>query len=111
VSETEGAKSPASFEERARTLSVSAERAREELARSSDENRASRLFIMRYVIFLYIAVVALMFVSNIVGAFYTRDWPSTSRSLFELSTTMVLPVVTLVLGYYFGREGRDPGRR
>jgi hypothetical protein len=111
MSDSEGLGPSISFEERARRLAGSAEKAREELAHSSDENRASRLFIMRYVVFLYIAVVGIMFASNIVGAFYTKDWSSASHSLFELATTMVLPVVTLVLGYYFGREGREPDRR
>lgn len=106
-----GGVKPASFEERTEALSIAAQKAREELARSSDENRASRLFIMRYVVFLYLAVVAILFTANLVGVFYTKDWPGMSRSLFELATTMVLPVVTLVLGYYFGREGLDQGGR
>jgi hypothetical protein len=110
VPETEASEVIDSFGERTKRLAVAARVARDEVARSSDENRASRLFIMRYVVFLYISVVFILFFVNIAGVFYTKDWPSVSRSLFELATTMVLPVVTLVLGYYFGREGRDSGR-
>ena len=35
-----------------------------------------------------------------------NDFPSVSMSLADLIKTAVVPIVTLVLGYYFGRSGR-----
>jgi hypothetical protein len=80
------------------------------LAHSSDENRASRLFIMKNIMLVYVIVVITLALSILVGGFYSGDWAATTRSLTEIATTFVLPVVTLVLGYYFGREGREQAR-
>lgn len=111
MDDTNSLKQDKSFEERTRELSIAAETSSKEIAHSSDENRASRLFIMRYVVTLYVTVVGSLFIANIAGAFLTSDWPSTSKNLFELVSTLVLPIVTLVLGYYFGREGREQDKR
>lgn len=100
--------SSTSFEARAESLAIEARKAKDAIAHSSDENRASRLFIMKYIVFIYTGILFLIAATSIVGSIYTKDWTGATRTLIEIATTLVLPVVTLVLGYYFGREGREP---
>jgi hypothetical protein len=99
-----------STEARAAALSKEILREKKSLSHSSDENRASRLFIMKNVMLIYVVVLVTLATSIFVGGFFSRDWATVSRGLTEVATTLVLPVVTLVLGYYFGREGRDQNR-
>jgi hypothetical protein len=80
------------------------------LAHGSDENRASRLYIMKHVMIIYVVVLVTLAISLVLGGIFSKDWAAATRGLTEVATTLVLPVVTLVLGYYFGREGRDQNR-
>jgi ABC-type maltose transport system permease subunit len=36
------------------------------------------------------------------------DWQETGKYMLDITTTAVLPIVTLVLGYYFGTETKEP---
>lgn len=76
------------------------------VGRGSDENRASRLFIMRYVVVIYATVLATSVASIFLEAYMSGNWDGTAGSMLNIASVMVLPVLTLVLGYYFGREGR-----
>ncbi|MFS8148894.1 hypothetical protein [Rhizobium sp. BR 249] len=98
------------FETRASSLALEAQKAHADIARSSDENRASRLFIMRYIVLIYTAALFFIGATTIIGGFYTKNVTDAATSLKETATTLVLPVVTLVLGYYFGREGRETNK-
>jgi hypothetical protein len=97
-------------EARAAALSNEILREKNRVAHSSDENRASRLFIMKNVMIVYVVVLITLAISLLTGGILSGDWAAATRGLTELATTFVLPVVTLVLGYYFGREGREQGR-
>jgi len=63
---------------------------------------------MKNVMIIYVVVLITLALSILLGGLFSNDWGAASRGLTEVATTLVLPVVTLVLGYYFGREGREP---
>jgi len=63
---------------------------------------------MKNVMIIYVVVLVILALSILLGGLFSKDWNAASRSLTEVATTLVLPIVTLVLGYYFGREGREP---
>jgi magnesium-transporting ATPase (P-type) len=84
---------------------INAEKRRQ--PKGSDENRASRLFIMRYVVTAYFIVVICVLISIAVAAFKSGQWEGVPEAVTNAATSLVLPVLTLVLGYYFGREGFD----
>ena len=47
------------------------------------------------------------FLVNIIGAYQTGDWHGATQAIGDLLKSVILPVVTLLLGYYFGRAGKD----
>jgi hypothetical protein len=65
---------------------------------------------MRNVMVMYVVVLVSLAFAVVFGAFRSNDWAAATGSLKEIATTFVLPVVTLVLGYYFGREGRESSK-
>jgi ABC-type dipeptide/oligopeptide/nickel transport system permease component len=98
----------------------------EELVQKADEvtaklERKDRSAIAKRVVLLYIATVAACFLF-IIGIFWFGtpcnaatttgcvEWQGPADFLLQVLTTTVLPIVTLVLGYYFGTaksEGDD----
>lgn len=71
------------------------------------EQRSGRLLIMRTVLWTYAACILCIALMSLGGLFVegTRQaiWKDGVQTLATMANTLVLPVVTLVLGYYFGR--------
>ena len=58
---------------------------------------------------VYAGVLALEFILFAVRAWHAKesaDWDKIASDAGDLIKTGVLPIVTLVLGYYFGKSGR-----
>lgn len=53
------------------------------------------------------ASVAAVYLFLILKAWATGDWNASAQVAVEILKSVILPVVTLVLGYYFGRSGRS----
>lgn len=59
----------------------------------------------RSIIILFVASVLLVLISIVGLAWAERNsWTEASERLVTLLSSVVLPVVTLVIGYYFGTE-------
>ncbi len=70
---------------------------------SDDEQRA---WIAKWIIWVFAAVVGGELVSLAVQGGLTGKWTETASLSIDLIKSTVLPVVTLVLGYYFGRSAK-----
>ena len=80
--------------------------ARKAVRTPAEHEAADRSFITRWVVSAYFA-----FLLVIVGLLVTRagtssHWDDAVAQAFELFKIGVLPVVTLVIGHYFGRNER-----
>jgi len=109
---------PESFEQRAAAVQKSirlAQRNADESLKNKDRSKIAKL-----VMYLWAGVVAVSFFF-IVGVFALGiywgqalcgavpvtgciEWKQPADFLLQLLTTAVLPIVTLVLGYYFGTQ-------
>jgi hypothetical protein len=58
-----------------------------------------------FLVCLPLGLVALLVLSVI----WAESAPEAARGIVEILKTVLLPVVTLVLGYVFGRQGRGGG--
>jgi hypothetical protein len=74
-----------------------------EVARKESEDRS---FIARWIVVGYL--VALLVITGLLfaRALASGHWDSAVADAFEIFKIGVLPVVTLVLGHYFGRRQR-----
>ena len=52
------------------------------------------------------ASIAAVYLFLFVKAVVTGAWEASAQTSVEILKSVILPVVTLVLGYYFGRAGR-----
>ena len=59
------------------------------------------------IIYIFVGVVAFGMAILVLRGFKTNEWGEVTTQAIDLIKSAVLPVVTLVLGYYFGRSGRD----
>jgi hypothetical protein len=66
-----------------------------------------RSHIAKLIVWVFAGLVSLLVLSVIVGVAYLRDWDKISepaKFLSAILSSVLLPVVTLVIGYYFGKE-------
>lgn len=66
-----------------------------------DRSVIVRVVLTVFVIAVFLAVFGLFF-SPIV----TNDWEKLNAQILDLLKSIVLPLVTLVFGYYFGKSGK-----
>lgn len=59
------------------------------------------------VVISYIAMLALLMLVSATGEWLGHDMADWLTDWLGLATQLVLPVVTLVLGYYFGSSGQS----
>ena len=65
-----------------------------------------RSIIAKVIVFSFVAILAFVVVAASYGAYY-RDWNTlVEPGKFKLTIlgSVMLPVVTLVIGYYFGKD-------
>ncbi len=67
----------------------------------ADEDRS---WIARLIVRLFIAAVAAYLLFLVVQGITTGVWAGAAAQAEEMIKTIVVPVVTLVLGYYFGQS-------
>jgi len=63
-----------------------------------------RSIIARVVLSVYSVAIVLDFVLIVLRAWLDGDWSNVFNDAGELIKTAVLPILTLVLGYYFGKS-------
>jgi hypothetical protein len=74
--------------------------------RSVHDDEARR-WIAKTIIWIFVAVVAAVLILLLVQGIMTGNWTAATSQATDLIKSSVVPVVTLVLGYYFGRSGRS----
>jgi hypothetical protein len=65
-----------------------------------------RSWIARQIIWVFVGVIVAGLGILTWGAQETGEWEDAADQAIDLIKSTVLPVVTLVLGYYFGRSGK-----
>lgn len=81
----------------------SAQAVRDKVARQQADDRS---LIARVVVFSFVALVVIAVTAAIVGA-YLFDWNDLvepAKFVMAILGSIMLPVVTLVIGYYFGSK-------
>jgi hypothetical protein len=58
-------------------------------------------------LWIFVGSLAAIFAALLLEGLTTKDWDKVLSQGIDLVKSAVLPVVTLVLGYYFGRSSRD----
>lgn len=73
--------------------------------RLEDAEQADRSFIVRWVVYLYVGSIgiAIVYLAVVQGLRWSEHCPD---GIAELIKVAVVPVVTLVIGYYFGTSRR-----
>ena len=84
-----------------KTIESERESVEDQLARKRAEDRSE---IARIIVYLFAGSFVLTLVAIPVLAWTVSDWTDVSEKLLTLLSSVLLPVVTLVIGYYFGSE-------
>lgn len=74
---------------------------------STTQADADRSWIARKIITIFVWVVFGVLGLLVIQGIMTSQWSLVSSQAAELIKTAVLPIVTLVLGYYFGQAGKS----
>ena len=84
-----------------------AQRAQDTVADQVSRREADdRSWIAKRIIGVFVAMIFAGLGILVVGAAMTDEWQNAGDQSVDLIKSTVLPVVTLVLGYYFGRSGK-----
>ena len=75
----------------------------DEVSRREADDRS---WIARRIIWVFVGVIAAGLGILVVGAAMTGKWDAAGAQSVDLIKSAVIPVVTLVLGYHFGRPGK-----
>jgi VIT1/CCC1 family predicted Fe2+/Mn2+ transporter len=65
-----------------------------------------RSWIARTIIWIFVAVIIAGLIILLLDGILTNEWKDVTTQSIDLIKSAVLPIVTLVLGYYFGRAGK-----
>lgn len=65
-----------------------------------------RSWIARTIIWIFVGAVAGVLSLLLLRGIYTGDWETVTTQAADILKSAVLPVVTLVLGYYFGQSSK-----
>ena len=71
--------------------------------RADDQSRIAWVIIWAFV-FSIAGLFLLVFGSMLIGSRISGSWKDPAEFLAGIISSVLLPVVTLVLGYYFGKE-------
>ncbi len=102
----QGQGSFADAERSLRALSEGVEATRQALASERAREADDRSWIARRVINGFAVSIACVLVPIAVGGAMTGQWSSVIAAAVDIIKSAVVPIVTLVLGYYFGRSSR-----
>lgn len=90
--------------QRERTEVAQAEAEVERAVRQQEMRDRSAVTVM--VMFVFAAALLLSLVVLLVAGLASGKWETLAPNVADILKSVVLPIVTLVLGYYFGRGGR-----
>ncbi len=79
---------------------------RHRLDRVSDRESDHRAYIVQIVMGLFAVAVVLGLSLPVVQGVRSGDWHDPMVASADLLKSVVLPIVTLILGYYFGRASK-----
>lgn len=65
-----------------------------------------RSWIARQIIWMFVIAVTAVLVILALQGWLTQDWAQVATEATDLVKSAVLPIVTLVLGYYFGQSDK-----
>ena len=65
-----------------------------------------RSLIVRVVLIVFVVAVFLAVFGLFFSPLVTNDWEKLNAQILDLLKSTVLPLVTLVFGYYFGKSGK-----
>ncbi|MCS6855234.1 MAG: hypothetical protein NZ523_10850 [Elioraea sp.] len=89
---------------RERRFVETAEKTLERVEREAETRDRSTVTMIVMVVFAVALLTSLVVL--LVASYASQDWTNLSQNVLDVLKSVVLPVVTLVLGYYFGRGGR-----
>lgn len=76
-----------------------------------DRNRRQqaddRSHIAKLIVGVFVALISILVLSAILGMWYFGEWDTIAepaKFLSAILSSVMLPVVTLVIGYYFGKD-------
>jgi hypothetical protein len=78
----------------------------EQQARTARQQEEDRSWIARWIIRVFVIVVGTALVILALQGLLTKDWDKVATEATDLIKSAVLPIVTLVLGYYFGQSNK-----
>ena len=83
-----------------RQLLGDAERSRDQFA--ARRRAIDRSKIALFIVYVFSAYLLILLVFVGIGSTFGRDWSQAAEFLLEVLKVVLLPILTLVLGYYFG---------
>ena len=75
-------------------------------AATQNQAERDRSWIARTIIWIFVGAVAGVLFLLLLRGLYTGDWETVTTQAADILKSAVLPVVTLVLGYYFGQTSK-----
>ncbi len=78
--------------------------AQQQARRIQQEDRS---WIARRIILMFVIVIGAVMVLLMVQGWRSGDWSQVATEATDLVKSAVLPIVTLVLGYYFGQSDKN----
>jgi hypothetical protein len=69
-----------------------------------DEDRSE---IAKQIIYIFTGGIVIVLILLIVDGWATGKWDTVTSQAVDLLKSILLPVVTLILGYYFGQGGKS----
>jgi hypothetical protein len=67
---------------------------------------ANRSWIAKAIIAVFVGAIAIILFLLTLQGYTTGQWSLAASSASDLIRTAVLPIVTLILGFYFGQSGK-----
>ena len=97
---------PDELRQRLLRLEEASLRAERQIQVQTDETRKEgedRSWIARTILWGFLGALVMAFLLLAGRGLHGGEWEAASRDALELMKSVLLPIVTLVLGYYFGR--------
>lgn len=92
------------FIEKTADTAAQVERAVESAVSQAERDRS---WIARWVVFGYGVALVAYFAALAIQGITEGGWANIAREAFDCIKSAILPIVTLILGFYFGRGGKD----
>jgi hypothetical protein len=67
---------------------------------------ADRSWIAKLIIIVFVGALLVILVLFVIEGYATSNWSIAAAQAADLLKTTLVPIVTLVLGYYFGQTGK-----